>query len=78
MKMCGVAVPIMWSFSMEGNPWNRDFVIAVFMSMYPWSLISPGFVVIVIYRLFCFIFSVLCRLFVCFLVFHLILCYKVM
>ena len=56
MKMCGVAVATMWSYSMEGNP--------VFMSMNPFSLISTGFVVVVvIYRLFCFILFRFCVFF---------------
>lgn len=70
MKMCGVAVATMWSYSMEGNP--------VFMSMNPFSLISTGCVVVVIiYRLFCFILFRFC-VFFCFLVFHLILYCNVM
>ena len=40
MKTCGVAVAIMWSYSMEGNP--------VFLSLYPWSLISTVFDVVVV------------------------------
>lgn len=81
MKMCGVAAAIMWSFSMEGNPKNDVFVIAV--SMYPWSLVSPGILLLLLLLLLSFIFCFVSFFFsfvyfVCFPASHLIFCYKVM